>query len=182
MDTGQTEVIHVRGLTFTYPKLADPAVRGMNFSVGRGEIFGSSGQRRGEVHDPEASDRAAAESRRRCPGLGKDPLAWGSDYYQRIGVSFQLPNHYQKLTGLETLRFFPLLYYGETPDPQALLRRWAWPVPPTCELAIFEGNENRRLMFAWLFINDPELAVPRRADIGVGSGSMPVPSNTLSWI
>ena len=40
---------------------------------------------------------------------GKDPLAWGPDYYQRIGVSFELPNHYQKLTGLENLRFFASL-------------------------------------------------------------------------
>ena len=33
-----TEVIRVRGLTFTYPKATEPAVRGMDFSVGRGEI------------------------------------------------------------------------------------------------------------------------------------------------
>ena len=53
--------------------------------------------------------------------MGKDPLAWGSDYYQRIGVSFELPNHYQKLTGLENLRFFASLYTGGTPDPMQLL-------------------------------------------------------------
>ena len=38
-----TEVIRVRGLTFSYPKGREPAVRGMDFSVGRGEIFGFLG-------------------------------------------------------------------------------------------------------------------------------------------
>lgn len=38
-----TEVIRVRGLTFRYPKAAEPAVRGMEFTVGRGEIFGLLG-------------------------------------------------------------------------------------------------------------------------------------------
>ena len=52
---------------------------------------------------------------------GKDPLAWGPDYYQRIGVSFELPNHYQKLTGLENLRFFASLYDGDTLDPMELM-------------------------------------------------------------
>ena len=37
------EVINVRGLTFTYPRSPQPAVRGMNFSVERGEIFGFLG-------------------------------------------------------------------------------------------------------------------------------------------
>ena len=37
------EVIRVRGLTFTYPKATEPALRGMDFTVGRGEIFGFLG-------------------------------------------------------------------------------------------------------------------------------------------
>lgn len=52
---------------------------------------------------------------------GRDPGAWGSDYYQRIGVSFELPNLYHKLAALENLRFFASLYAGPTQDPMALL-------------------------------------------------------------
>src|SRR5882757_2431371 len=37
------EVICVRGLSFTYPKSTEPVVSGMDFSVGRGEIFGFLG-------------------------------------------------------------------------------------------------------------------------------------------
>src|SRR6476660_5890471 len=117
-----TEVIRVEDLTFTYPKTGDPAVRGMNFMVGRGEIFGFLG--------PSGAGKSTTQ--KLLIGLfrghggdaavwGRDPLAWGPAYYQRIGVSFELPNHYQKLTGLENLRFFASLYDGLTLDPMDLL-------------------------------------------------------------
>ena len=56
-------------------------------------------------------------------------------YYQRIGVSFELPNHYQKLTGLENLRFFASLYDGLTLDPMDLLDAVGLAEMPTHELA-----------------------------------------------
>jgi fluoroquinolone transport system ATP-binding protein len=113
-----TEVIRVRGLTFTYPKSTEPAVRGMDFTVGRGEIFGFLG--------PSGAGKSTTQ--KLLIGLlrghggeasvwGKELVAWGSDYYQRIGVSFELPNHYLKLTGLKNLRFFASFYIGETLDP-----------------------------------------------------------------
>ena len=119
-----TDVICVRGLTYTYPKADEPAVRGMDFSVDRGEIFGFLG--------PSGAGKSTTQ--KLLIGLlrghggeaavwDRDPVAWGSDYYERIGVSFELPNHYQKLTGLENLRFFASLYSGETADPMALLDR-----------------------------------------------------------
>src|SRR6478752_1337914 len=117
-----TEVIRVRGLTFWYPKSPEPALRGMDFSVGRGEIFGFLG--------PSGAGKSTTQ--KLLIGLlrghgghasvwGRDPLDWGPDYYQRIGVSFELPNHYLKLTGAENLRFFASLYDGPTLDPRDLL-------------------------------------------------------------
>ncbi|MDY6870159.1 MAG: ATP-binding cassette domain-containing protein, partial [Actinomycetota bacterium] len=38
-----TNVIDVQQLTYTYPKTDEPAVRGMDFTVSRGEIFGFLG-------------------------------------------------------------------------------------------------------------------------------------------
>src|SRR3954464_10298625 len=83
------EVIRVRDLTFTYPKSSEPAVRGMDFSVGRGEIFGFLG--------PSGAGKSTTPKLLigllRGPGgegavWGRDPLAWGPDYYEQIGVSF----------------------------------------------------------------------------------------------
>ncbi len=51
----------------------------------------------------------------------RDLRSWGSDYYERIGVSFEVPNHYSKLTGLENLRYFGSLYRESGIEPQELL-------------------------------------------------------------
>ncbi|RDH75222.1 ABC transporter ATP-binding protein [Mycolicibacterium moriokaense] len=153
-----SEVISVRGLTFTYPKAEEPAVRGMDFEVGRGEIFGFLG--------PSGAGKSTTQ--KLLIGLlrghggaiaiwGKDPLAWGPDYYERIGVSFELPNHYQKLTGAENLRFFASLYAGPTADPMELLEAVGLAEDADTRVGKYSKGMQMRLTFARSLINDPEL-------------------------
>jgi fluoroquinolone transport system ATP-binding protein len=158
MNSGAAEVIRVTGLTFTYPKAVEPAVRGMDFSVSSGEIFGFLG--------PSGAGKSTTQ--KLLIGLlrghggeaavwGQEPLAWGPDYYQRIGVSFELPNHYQKLTGLENLQFFASLYSGETADPQALLDAVDLADEANTRVAKYSKGMQMRLTFARSLINNPEL-------------------------
>ena len=88
---------------------------------------------------------------------GKEPRDWGPDYYQRIGVSFELPNHYQKLTGLENLRFFASLYDGETLDPMQLLDAVGLADDANTRVGKYSKGMQMRLTFARSLINDPEL-------------------------
>ncbi|WP_373167402.1 ABC transporter ATP-binding protein [Mycobacterium marinum] len=152
------EVIRVRGLTFAYPKASTPAVRGMDFSVGRGEIFGFLG--------PSGAGKSTTQ--RILIGLlrghggevavwGKDPASWGSDYYERIGVSFELPNHYQKLTGLENLQFFASLYSMPTLDPMQLLEAVGLADHADTRAGKYSKGMQMRLTFARALLNDPEL-------------------------
>ncbi|WP_099041652.1 ABC transporter ATP-binding protein [Mycobacterium neglectum] len=152
------EVIRVRGLTFTYPKSTQPAVRGMDFSVGEGEIFGFLG--------PSGAGKSTTQ--KLLIGLlsghggeatvwGQDPRKWGPDYYQRIGVSFELPNHYQKLTGLENLRFFASLYGGDTLEPVELLGAVGLADDADTRVGKYSKGMQMRLTFIRSLINDPEL-------------------------
>ena len=153
-----TQVIDVRGLTFTYPKATEPAVRGMDFSVAPGEIFGFLG--------PSGAGKSTTQ--KLLIGLlrghggkatvwGRDPVAWGPDYYQRVGVSFELPNHYHKLTGLENLRFFGSLYDGPTADPMELLEAVGLGDAANARVAEYSKGMQMRLTFARSLINNPEL-------------------------
>jgi len=153
-----SEVIRVRGLTFTYPKSRVSALRGMDFSVGRGEIFGFLG--------PSGAGKSTTQ--KLLIGLlrghggdvavwGRDPLDWGSDYYQRIGVSFELPNHYQKLTALENLQFFASLYDGATLDPMELLDAVSLADRANTRVGKYSKGMQMRLTFIRALINDPEL-------------------------
>ncbi len=148
----------MRGLTFTYPKASTPAVRGMDFTVERGEIFGFLG--------PSGAGKSTTQ--RLLIGLlrsrggevavwGKEPAAWGSDYYERIGVSFELPNHYQKLTGLENLEFFAALYEQATLDPMQLLDAVGLAGDAHTRVGKYSKGMQMRLTFARSLINDPEL-------------------------
>jgi fluoroquinolone transport system ATP-binding protein len=38
--------------------------------------------------------------------LGRDLRAWDRSYYRKIGVAFEAPNHYLKLTARENLQLF----------------------------------------------------------------------------
>jgi fluoroquinolone transport system ATP-binding protein len=151
------DVIRVHGLTFRYPNAMEPAIRGMDFSVGRGEIFGFLG--------PSGAGKSTTQ--KILIGLlrghggaacvwGKEPLAWGPDYYERIGVSFELPNHYQKLTGLENLRFFASLYRA-TVDPFELLEAVGLDSDANTRVGHYSKGMQMRLTFARSLINDPEL-------------------------
>jgi fluoroquinolone transport system ATP-binding protein len=88
---------------------------------------------------------------------GKPPPAWGRDYYERIGVSFELPNHYQKLTSLENLRFFASLYRGNTVDPMKLLDAVGLAGDAHTRVGKYSKGMQMRLTFARSLINDPEL-------------------------
>ena len=152
------DVIRVLGLTYSYPKSREPAIRGMDFSVGRGEVFGFLG--------PSGAGKSTTQ--KLLIGLlrghegeatvwGRDPRAWGPDYYERIGVSFELPNHYQKLTGLENLGFFASLYSREATDPMTLLDAVGLADDAHTRVGKYSKGMQMRLTFARSLINDPEL-------------------------
>jgi fluoroquinolone transport system ATP-binding protein len=130
----------------------------MDFTVGRGEIFGFLG--------PSGAGKSTTQKlligllrghRGEAAVWGRDPLDWGPDYYQRIGVSFELPNHYQKLTGLENLRFFASLYEGETADPMQLLGAVGLTDAARTRVGKYSKGMQMRLTFARSLINEPEL-------------------------
>ena len=67
------------------------------------------------------------------------------------------PNHYQKLTGLENLRFFASLYDGATLDPMQLLDAVGLADDANTRVGKYSKGMQMRLTFARSLINDPEL-------------------------
>ena len=115
-------MIEVRDLNFSYAGAAKPAVQGIDFSVADGEIFGLLG--------PSGAGKSTTQKilikllqgwQGEVRVFGRDLTTWGQDYYERVGVSFELPNHYKKLTALENLRLFQALYHTPAADPHELL-------------------------------------------------------------
>jgi fluoroquinolone transport system ATP-binding protein len=115
-------MIHVEDLRFTYPRSDVAAVRGLEFVVEPGEIVGFLG--------PSGAGKSTTQKilvgllggyTGRVRVRGKEVASWSARDYERIGVSFETPNHFLKLTGLENLRYFAALYDHETRSPDTLL-------------------------------------------------------------
>ncbi len=152
------EMIGVRDMTFTYDAGGTPAVRGLSFSVERGEIFGFLG--------PSGAGKSTTQKiligllhgyEGKVKVMGRDLASWGPDYYERVGVSFELPNHYQKLTALENLDFFRSLYRKATVDPRELLDMVGLGEDADTRVSRFSKGMQMRLTFARALLHRPEL-------------------------
>jgi fluoroquinolone transport system ATP-binding protein len=117
-----THAISVHGLEHRYRRATEPAVRGMDFAIAPGEVFGFLGPSgAGKSTTQRILVRLLRGWRGEVTALGRDLRTWGDEYYERVGVCFELPNHHAKLTARENLRAFAGLYRSATADPDELL-------------------------------------------------------------
>ena len=151
-------MIKVRELTFTYPGSPQPTLKQLSFSVERGEILGFLGPSgAGKSTTQKILIGLLKEFQGDVSVFGKDLRSWRSEYYERIGVSFELPNHYLKLTALENLNYFRSLYEGETEDPNHLLDMVGLGDDGALRVSQFPKGMKNRLNFARSLLNKPEL-------------------------
>jgi len=117
-------MIRVSGLSFAYPRAKGEAVRGIDFAVAPGEVFGFLG--------PSGAGKSTTQkillgSLRGYSGSatvgGVEASGADSRYRAGIGAAFEFPCFYQKLTGLENARLFASFYPGPKEDPRPLFER-----------------------------------------------------------
>jgi fluoroquinolone transport system ATP-binding protein len=151
-------MIEVENLEFTYPKAAQNALKGISFSVEKGEIFGFLG--------PNAAGKSTTQKiligllkgfKGDISVLGRNLNEWKSDYYERIGISFEIPNHFLKLTALENLEYFSSLYGGNTEDPHTLLGMVGLENDGNIRVSQYSKGMRVRLGFIRALLHDPEI-------------------------
>jgi fluoroquinolone transport system ATP-binding protein len=89
--------------------------------------------------------------------LGKALADWGRDYFEEIGVGFELPNHYLKFTAVENLQFFASLYARKSRDPTELLALVGLDGDANRKVDEFSKGMRMRLNFVRAFQHDPRL-------------------------
>jgi fluoroquinolone transport system ATP-binding protein len=152
------KVIEVSNLVYTYPSATEPAVKSIHFSIERGEIFGFLGPSgAGKSTTQKVLIKLLRDYKGDIRVFGKDLKSWDNSYYERLGVAFELPNHYQKLTALENLELFRSLYSGETQDPLALLEMVGLKDDAHMRVGQFSKGMQMRLNFVRALLHKPEL-------------------------
>ncbi len=113
-------MISVKNLRFSYEGQGAETLKGLDFELRAGEIFGFLGPSgSGKSTTQKILYKLLAGYAGEVNVLGKDLRAWDQRFYERVGVGFELPNHYLKLTARENLEFFASFYphrYASTMD------------------------------------------------------------------
>jgi fluoroquinolone transport system ATP-binding protein len=104
-------MFEVKNLRFKYPKNNEETIKGISFHIQKGEIFGflgPSGAGKSTTQKLLLKLLNGAEGHITFNGVDIQQLK--SSFYESIGVSFEMPIHFTKMTAYENIRFFQDLY------------------------------------------------------------------------
>ncbi len=147
----------VRDLHKSYGNV--PALRGVDFTVERGEVFGLLGPNgAGKTTTVECVSGLRAADRGAIVLGDLDARAHPRDVRQRIGVALQTTSLPDKITPREALRLFGA-FYRRRVAPAALLERFSLVGKADARVETLSGGQRQRLALALAFVNGPELVL-----------------------
>ena len=148
-------MISVKGLSFSYT--SSPFIENMSFEVRKGEIFGFLG--------PSGAGKSTLQKiltglltnyRGSVKVNGIEVKNRDRSFYEEIGIDFEFPSLYEKLTARENLRFFASLY-KKSLDIHELLKSVGLLQDADKRVADFSKGMKTRLNFIKALLHDPQL-------------------------
>lgn len=113
----------VSHLKYHYPKTDTNVINDISFEIKEGEIFGFLGPSgAGKSTTQKILIKILEDFEGSITYNGKDITTFGDDFYEDIGVSFEMPIHFSKMTAMENINFFLKLYKNNA-DVEKLMKR-----------------------------------------------------------
>ncbi|ASJ13911.1 ABC transporter ATP-binding protein [Thermococcus radiotolerans] len=132
-------------------------VENLTFEVKEGEIYGFLGPNgAGKTTTVKILVKILRDYEGTVKILGKDLREWGKDYYNKIGVSFEFPAVYSRLTALENLQFFAS-FYKKHLDPTEVLKMVGLEEKADELVSGFSKGMKKKLDLARALLPDPEI-------------------------
>lgn len=152
-------MIKVIDLSYSYPKSENPVLKRLNFEINKSEIFGFLG--------PSGAGKSTTQKilyklLNNYSGeilIEDKPLKdWGNEYFEKIGVGFELPNHYLKLTAQENLKLFASFYPSNNlQNINELLEIFGLAESLNQKVEEFSKGMKMRLNFIRAIMHDPDV-------------------------
>lgn len=151
-------MIKVTDLEFTYRKAPGKAIKGISFDIGDGEIFGFLGP---SGAGKTTTQRIIIGLLRGYQGsvdiMCKERRKWGKDIFEKIGVAFDFPNLYEKLTAYENLDLLGSYYKNNSLNKDKLLDSVGLLPDRDKRVEKFSKGMKMRLNFIRSVMHDPEI-------------------------
>jgi fluoroquinolone transport system ATP-binding protein len=151
-------MIRVENLSFSYAGSHKEAIHDLSFDIGQGEVFGFLGPSgAGKSTTQKILIRLLENYQGNVSILDKRLTDWGPDYFERIGVSFEFPTHFLKLTAIENLTYFGRLYRAQGRAPLDLLELVGLADDGQMRVSQFSKGMKNRLSVARALLHNPDL-------------------------
>jgi len=117
----------VKDLFFKYPHNQSQTIKGLSFEIKKGEIFGFLGPSgAGKTTTQKLLVKLLNYSEGDIHFDGKNLKDLDDRFYEDIGVCFEMPISFSKLTAMENLEFFQKLYQRHAPIQPLMERLGLW--------------------------------------------------------
>lgn len=151
------KVFEVRDLRFRYPKGAKDVINGISFAVEEGTVFGLLGPSgAGKSTTQRILTKILSNYQGEIKYWGKDLSAFSKAFYEDVGVGFEMPVHFNKLSAQENLDYFASLYKRNI-DYRELLTRFGLFEARKQMVGEFSKGMKVRLNFIRALLNDPQV-------------------------
>lgn len=165
-------MIQVKDLSYTYPGSDFPVLKNISFDIQQGEIFGFLG--------PSGAGKSTTQKvlNGLLKGYQGSAIVNGTDlkkmdrsFYEKIGVAFEFPNLYMKLTALENLKLFASFFNSPTRDPLELLEMVNLSADQDTRVSAFSKGMKMRLNFIRALLNHPNILFLDEPTAGLDPGN-----------
>lgn len=149
-------MIHVKNVAFSYTK--QPFLENINFEVNKGEIFGFLG--------PSGAGKSTLQ--KILTGLitnytgsaiinGVESKNHKDSFYENIGVDFEFPSLFDKMTARQNLNFFGSLYSKKLRDKEELFKKVCLHQDADKKVSDYSKGMKARLNFIKALLHNPDI-------------------------
>lgn len=151
-------MIKVENLYYSYSKDENYAVKDVSFEISEGEVFGFLG--------PSGAGKSTTQGiltgllpmqKGKAEVAGFDMNKPPRSMFNKIGVSFEQSNVYEKLTAMENLDFYKKLFDVPTMNSMELLKMVGLDHVANKKAGTFSKGMKHRLTFVRSMLNNPEM-------------------------
>jgi ABC-2 type transport system ATP-binding protein len=161
--------VRVSGLKKSYG--SHEALRGIDFEVGAGEVFGLLGPNgAGKTTTIEILEGYRPRDAGEIEVLGADPAHAPREWRERLGVVLQSSSLYPNLTVRESLRVFGG-YYAGSRDPGEIIEIVGLADKADARCRTLSGGQKRRLDLGLALVGNPELVFLDEPTTGFDPGA-----------